>query len=356
MPLLDATFHPARLVVIALAMGLAMGTTRAAGPAPASAKEAPATAPEKAAAVPSSGAPKAATVPNDPNLVVDRIRAALSRQPDQNALHVLVGDEPLGPSSLTGAPGSGQRMRASDRTRSKAQRKDAASASPPPWAYDGPNGPAHWAQLHPSYTHCASGQRQSPIRIDPELTLQGPAETLQLAYGPGQASVVHTGQALRVDVTGTHTLAVRGSQFALQAVQFHHPAEIHIGTRTHAMAAHLLHRNPQGQLAVLVLLLEPGEAHPEIHKLWTHMPLEANDRVPLPDGLLNLQALLPQDPRYYQFMGSLSAPPCTEGVLWLVMKQPVSLSPEQLRLFARLFPMNARPVQALNGRVVREGM
>ena len=76
----------------------------------------------------------------------------------------------------------------------------------------------------------------------------------------------------------------------------------------------------------------------------------------LPDGLIDLNELLPQDQRYYQFMGSLTTPPCTEGVLWMVMKQPVTVSRDQLRLFAQLFPMNARPVQAINGRVVREGM
>jgi carbonic anhydrase len=91
-----------------------------------------------------------------------------------------------------------------------------------------------------------------------------------------------------------------------------------------------------------------------IDKVWTYMPLEVNDRVRMPRELLNLNELLPVDQRYYQFMGSLTTPPCTEGVLWTVLRQPLQISPAQIKLFTQLYPNNARPVQALNGRPVRE--
>jgi carbonic anhydrase len=120
------------------------------------------------------------------------------------------------------------------------------------------------------------------------------------------------------------------------------------------MVAHLVHQNAQGQLAVLAVLFDPGEASPMIQKVWTHMPLDAGDRVSLPDGLIDLNETLPKDMRYYQFIGSLTTPPCTEGVLWLVLRQPMTLSREQLKLFAQLFPNNARPTQPGFGRVVRE--
>lgn len=354
MPLSATPIRSACRQACALACALLVGAASAQTPRPATtAPTATTTAQPAPTKAPAQAAPAA---PGDPGAVVERIRAALAQQASQNRLHVLVGDDPITPPTLASPAASGTRSRSNARHKPAVAPAPARPAAAPAWAYAGPNGPEHWGQLHPDYSACASGQRQAPIRIDPATTLQGPAETLQVAYGRSGGGVRHTGHTLRVDVTGTHTLSVRGSHFALQHLQFHHPAEIRIGEQTHAMAAHLLHRSPQGQTAVLVLPLEPGEAHPEIHKLWTHMPLEANDRVPMPDGLLDLQALLPQDPRYYQFMGSLSEPPCTEGVLWLVMKQPVRLSPEQLRLFAQLFPMNARPVQALNDRVVREAM
>ena len=120
------------------------------------------------------------------------------------------------------------------------------------------------------------------------------------------------------------------------------------------MVAHLVHSDYLGQLAVVAVLLEPGAANPVINKFWTYMPLGAGDRVPMPRGSVDLTGLLPKDQRYYQFMGSLTTPPCTEDVLWMVLKQPVTLSPAQMRLFAQQFPNNARPVQPINGRVVRD--
>jgi carbonic anhydrase len=127
-----------------------------------------------------------------------------------------------------------------------------------------------------------------------------------------------------------------------------------INTKRYAMVAHLVHRNDAGQLAVVSVLMEQGEPSSFIDKVWTYMPLDTNDRVHMPDGLLDMNEILPADQRYYQFMGSLTTPPCTEGVLWMVIKQPLRISPAQFKLFSQQFPFNARPVQAGNGRVVRE--
>ena len=120
------------------------------------------------------------------------------------------------------------------------------------------------------------------------------------------------------------------------------------------MVAHLVHKSNEGQLAVVAVLLQEGDANTMIDKVWTYMPLDANDRVRMPQGLLNVSELLPKDQRYYQFMGSLTTPPCSEGVLWMVMKQPVTISRAQYKLFTQLYPNNARPVQPVNGRPVRE--
>jgi len=106
----------------------------------------------------------------------------------------------------------------------------------------------------------------------------------------------------------------------------------------------------------VAVLLDPGEASALIDKIWTYMPLDVNDQVRMPPGLLNLKELLPQDQRYYQFIGSLTTPPCTEGVLWMVLKQPAQISAAQLRLFQQLYPNNARPVQPVNSRPVRSAM
>lgn len=222
------------------------------------------------------------------------------------------------------------------------------------WSYEGEGGPQAWGKLKPEFNVCAIGKRQSPINIEDGVTLQGPAEPVQFAYTPSNATVVNNGHTIQVDVQGDNSITVRGSTYRLLQFHFHTPSEEQINFKRFPMVAHLVHKNNEGQLAVVAVLLDDGAANAAIDKVWTYMPLDMNDRVRMPAGLLNLGELLPTDQRYYQFMGSLTTPPCTEGVLWIVMKQPVTISKAQYKLFTQLYPNNARPVQPLNGRPVRE--
>ncbi len=222
------------------------------------------------------------------------------------------------------------------------------------WTYEGENGPQSWGKINPEFNLCAIGKRQSPINIEDENTLLGPAEGLQFNYTPSDATVVNNGHTIQVEVNGENTLTVRGSTYRLVQFHFHTPSEEEINFKRTAMVVHLVHKNDEGQLAVVAVLLEVGEANPLIDKVWTYMPLDASDRVHMPHDALNLNEILPADQRYYQFMGSLTTPPCTEGVLWMVLKQPLTVSRAQFKLFTQLYPMNARPVQALNGRPVRQ--
>ena len=222
------------------------------------------------------------------------------------------------------------------------------------WAYEGDNGPLAWGKLKPDFGTCATGKRQSPINIEDGATLQGPAEPVQFSYAPSNGTVVNNGHTIQVDVQGENTITVRGSTYRLLQFHFHTPSEEQINFKRFPMVAHLVHKNNEGQLAVVAVLLDEGAANPFIDKVWTHMPLDSGDRVRMPAGLLNISELLPTDQRYYQFMGSLTTPPCSEGVLWMVLKKPVTLSRGQFKLFTQLYPNNARPVQALNGRPVRE--
>ena len=224
------------------------------------------------------------------------------------------------------------------------------------WSYEGETGPQAWGRMKPEFNLCAIGKRQSPIHIDERDTLQGPAEPLLFNYQPSDGSVVNNGHTIQVDVQGDNTLTVRGSVYKLLQFHFHTPSEERVNSRGFAMVAHLVHRNAEGQLAVVALLMDPGNANSLINKVWTYMPLDSGDRVRMPQNLLDLNELLPKDQRYYQFMGSLTTPPCTEGVLWNVIKQPISVGRDQIRLFSQLFPNNARPIQAINGRPVRSAM
>jgi len=228
--------------------------------------------------------------------------------------------------------------------------------APAGWSYSGEFGPMNWARLSPAYSLCSSGRRQSPINIQDNQTLQGPAEAVQYSYKSSNGLVLNDGHTISVDVEGDNSITLRGTRYQLTQIQFHAPSEIQINYTHSAMAVHLMHRSDAGQWAVVVVQLNAGDANALIDKVWTYMPLDAMDSVRMPQGVLNVNEILPADQRYYQFLGSLSAPPCSEGVLWVVIKQPLTLSPAQLRLFTQQFPSNARPVQPLYGRPVREAM
>jgi carbonic anhydrase len=222
------------------------------------------------------------------------------------------------------------------------------------WAYDGENGPQNWGRLKPEFNVCAIGKRQSPINIQEGNTLAGPAEPVQFNYTPSNGTVVNNGHTIQVNVDGNNSITVRGSRYQLLQFHFHTPSEEQVNYKRYAMVAHLVHKNEEGQLAVVAVLLEPGESNTLINKVWTYMPLDTGDSVRMPVSLLDMNEVLPKDQRYYQFMGSLTTPPCTEGVLWMVLKQPVQISQAQYKLFTQLYPLNARPVQALNARPVRD--
>jgi carbonic anhydrase len=120
------------------------------------------------------------------------------------------------------------------------------------------------------------------------------------------------------------------------------------------MVVHLVHKDLDGRLAVVAVLLERGQMHPLVQTLWNNLPLEKNVDYS-PEGVsIDLNQLLPSDRSYYTYMGSLTTPPCSEGVMWMVMKQPAQLSSEQIAIFARMYPMNARPIQSIRGRMIKE--
>ena len=119
------------------------------------------------------------------------------------------------------------------------------------------------------------------------------------------------------------------------------------------MVVHLVHKDLEGRLAVVAVLLDRGSAHAVVQSVWNNLPLEKGEALPA-SATIDLNELLPADRRYFQYMGSLTTPPCTEGVLWMVMQQPVTISHEQIALFSRLYPMNARPIQSASGRVIKQ--
>ena len=219
------------------------------------------------------------------------------------------------------------------------------------WAYEGAGGPNAWARLRPEFAQCSKGLRQSPIDIQGGIRVQ--LEAIAFDYKAAPFRVVDNGHTVQVNVAPGSFIEVMGRRYELQQFHFHRPSEERVDGKQFDMVVHLVHKDLEGRLAVVAVLLERGSAQPVVQSVWNNLPLEKGDEVAV-SAVLDPAALLPVERNYYTYMGSLTTPPCSEGVLWMVMKSPMPVSAEQIGIFARLYPMNARPIQAASGRLIKE--
>ncbi|GIZ53283.1 carbonic anhydrase [Noviherbaspirillum aridicola] len=219
------------------------------------------------------------------------------------------------------------------------------------WSYEGETGPEHWGRLRPEWTRCGAGNRQSPIDIRDGIPVD--LEPVAFDYKPVAFSVIDNGHTVQVNLGPGNRISLTGRSYELQQFHFHRPAEEKVNGRGFEMVAHLVHKDAEGRLAVIAVLIESGSAHPLMQTVWNNLPLEKNEPV-TPPSLIDVSQLLPQRREYYTYMGSLTTPPCSEGVLWIVLKEPVQASTQQIGIFSRLYPMNARPVQSPAGRLIKE--
>ena len=227
----------------------------------------------------------------------------------------------------------------------------AEHAHPQHWDYAGKGGPAAWGQMKPEFAKCSSGTRQSPIDIRDGIKVV--LDPVQFDYKPSGFRVIDNGHTIQVNVASGNSIDVMGRHYELVQFHFHRPSEERIDGRQFDMVAHLVHKDIEGRLAVVAVLLERGSAQAIVQSVWNNLPLEQGEELAA-RGTINLNDLLPAERSYFTYMGSLTTPPCSEGVLWMVMKQPVQISSEQIGIFARLYPMNARPIQSAAGRLIKE--
>ncbi|HEU4852183.1 MAG TPA: carbonic anhydrase family protein [Telluria sp.] len=240
-----------------------------------------------------------------------------------------------------------------------ARKKEAVqlAVKPPPpargthWSYEGELGPANWSKINVDWAACSNGKRQSPIDIRNGLKVE--LEAVTVDYKPSTFSVVDNGHTIETGIAAGNFISVGNRVYELVQFHFHRPSEERIDGKGYEMVVHLVHRDPEGQLAVVAVLLERGAALRPLQTVLNNLPLEKGDVVE-PSVVIDPAELLPRTREYYTFMGSLTTPPCSEGVLWVVMKQPMQASPAQMALFARMYPLNARPIQASGGRMIKE--
>ena len=219
------------------------------------------------------------------------------------------------------------------------------------WTYAGDTGPAHWGDIGKDNGTCKLGKEQSPVDITGAKKTDLPP--IAFAYTSGPAEIVNNGHTVQINLSSGGSIRAGGVEYKVVQFHFHTPSEEKINGKAHAMVAHLVHKSADGTLAVVAVEIDKGKENPALQAVFAAMPAKAGETRPLAGGV-DLTSILPANRGYYAFMGSLTTPPCTEGVHWFVLKDPVDVSAGQLAVFAKLYPMNARPVQPVNGRSIEE--
>jgi carbonic anhydrase len=232
--------------------------------------------------------------------------------------------------------------------------KPVSSSWRTPWSYEGAKGPGRWGDLDPEYAPCKAGKEQSPIDIRSAEKANLPA--IRFEYKSGPLNIINNGYtAVRVDyVRSGDFLVVGDKRYELTQFHFHHPSEEYIHGKPYDMVLHLMHAATDGKVAGVAVLLKAGSANSTIEKLWEHMPKTSGKSEEIAGVEVNPANLLPHNIGYYMYLGSQTAPPCTEGVTWFVLKTPMEVSAEEINAFAKLYPHDVRPIQPLNGRIVKE--
>jgi len=220
------------------------------------------------------------------------------------------------------------------------------------WSYEGKHGPMHWGDVKSDYAMCKTGQNQSPIDITNSTAADLPP--IQFAYLPTQLKIINNGHTIQINYAEGSSISVGGKSYQLVQFHFHHPSEEKIKGKGFDMVAHLVHKNADGNLAVIAVLIKRGQANKFIENLWAHLPKEEGTEEAPANVTIDVTKLLPAQHGYYTFTGSLTTPPCSEGVTWFVLKTPIELSDAQIRKFAHIYKNNARPIQPLHDRVISE--
>jgi carbonic anhydrase len=215
------------------------------------------------------------------------------------------------------------------------------------WGYTGENGPEHWGDLCPEYEIAKTGKKQSPIDIRNPVGEHLPK--LHFSYKPSRIRLIYNGHTIEEQQDPGSFTVGDGQSFELKQFHFHSPSEHTVDGKPFPMEMHLVHQAQDGTLGVLTVFITEGEHNAAFDPVWNNLP-DANQPSRDADRTIDTMALLPKDHSYYAYEGSFTTPPCTEGVQWVVLTTPVSLSKQQISRFRQIIDGNNRPVQPLNGR------
>ena len=225
----------------------------------------------------------------------------------------------------------------------------AADHAGPHWSYEGATGPDHWGALSPEFKTCGFGLQQTPI--DLSSAIESEAGSLDFAYRPFPLRIVNNGHTIQVNAGRGCSLTLGETCYDLVQMHFHHPSEHLVDGRAFDMEAHLVHRSAAGDLAVVGVLIEAGLENSALGPVFASMPAHEGPEIAA-QAEFDPASILPASRAAFRYNGSLTTPPCSEGLTWTVFREPITASPGQIAAFAALYPNNARPVQPMNGRVL----
>lgn len=216
------------------------------------------------------------------------------------------------------------------------------------WGYDTENGPDVWGQLSPEYIFCAEGTRQSPLDLVNSTAVKLPA--IVFNYQPTALNIRNNGHTIEVASTEENWIEIDGTRHELLQFHFHAPSEHTLAGKSFDMEMHLVHKSKNNALSVIGVLIERGSNRAAFDSLLAHLPNTPGEVQRIEHITINADDLLPSARRAYRYDGSLTTPPCSEGVKWFVLTTPIELSEVQIAAFTAIVHANNRPVQSLNGR------
>ena len=228
--------------------------------------------------------------------------------------------------------------------------QNANSQSLPQWGYQGTTKPEKWGDLSKNYRTCKKGIQQSPINIDQPLAPK--FRKPKLEYHNIPLKFLNTGNTIQINANSGNKLVIDNDTFELVQLHFHNPSEHQIKGKSFPMEAHFVHKNQEGKLLVLGVFIQSGQENRALQPVWKQIPTANNKEQKNAKVSLKLTDLIPENKQNYQYIGSLTTPPCTEGVQWVLLAEPIELSQQQISQFNQIFPVNARPIQALNQQLL----
>jgi len=227
------------------------------------------------------------------------------------------------------------------------------------WGYEGAEGPSKWGTLSQKWTICGEGHSQSPIDIEktvkadlPALSAEFKPATMQIIHHEHMADVINTGHSIQVNYTGGDSLKIGDEQFKLIQYHFHSPSEHTVAGKHYALEMHLVHKSDDGKLAVAGVFIEEGRHNAAFDPILSNLPKSKSEEHHLEQMKVDVDDLLPTKSTTYRYDGSLTTPPCSEGVKWIILTTPIQLSADQIGTFRSVIDGNSRPVQQLYGRSV----